>query len=135
MLFRYHNNEDAGDLQAFIEQDYYAEVATERAALQQRIYREQFDRDTQPGYLPVRPVTFHVGTQYETVTYQTDRYAGRLPGPCEPPVCEECLGTLARDSDAQYDERDGVFLHNECAESYHNSYVNIHEPREFPTYG
>lgn len=130
----WYNNEDAGDLAAYNEAEYHAEMNAEREARRRARYVEEFDDHTAPGYWAQRAVVNHPGTKWEWTQYVVDTAAGRLPGPAEPPYCEECCEALDWNSDARYYGPDAVFLHEDCADRYINR-PGYSEGREFPTYG
>lgn len=48
MLFRYHNNEDAGDLRAFLDADYDAEMEMQHRCEVRATFQAEFDRDPAP---------------------------------------------------------------------------------------
>lgn len=127
----YFNNEDAGDLRAFNEAEFYAEMNRERDYDRQYRYERGFDANTRPGYFAMRPVEMFGRTIWEADASE------RLPGPTEPPICEGCCRDLSRNEpDGRYDADDGIFF---CSEECETEYLSGSAPsfpyREFPTYG
>lgn len=120
----YYNNEDAGDLSAYNEAEYYAEMEMEREADRRARFVEAFDRDMS------RPVSVWIYLPGE-------RFASgvEVQGPQDLPWCESCCARIRRDShEARFHGGDGVYLcSEECSEAY-DMIPGHYEGREFPTY-
>lgn len=109
-----YDNEDAGDLRAFGEADYAAEMNADRAHASRADYIEAFDNLTASGYYGGFPHAL-------------------MAGPRQRPVCDECEAELRRETPGVFNDPDYlIFCSEQCSEEHGDSMGGdyFYEPQE-----
>jgi len=148
--YDYHNNEDAGDLEAMGYADYCGEMNAQREDARIARYVENWDYHTSPGlgvHVEYFVISEMVPSSYDEngMFVRPDTYKPRLvgkikyrvQGPRRAPHCEGCCkDDLPRDNtEGVYDAAWGLFYcTEECFDKQGMHTFSCNEGREFPSY-
>lgn len=141
----WHGNEDAGDMRAFNDADYHAEMALERDGIREAEYVELWDSFASRRPQPVVSY-FEISPAVRTPSYQDSegrwvhtpfvpRKVGRVlykvSGPMPIPYCEECGEDVHRNNpEGCVDRRDGVLLCSQACKDAYRSYSGGYDEQE-----
>ena len=115
----YGNNEDAGDCRAYMDADYGAHLAEEKAYQASQAYLAAYDSESAsmgPVYLGREQ-----GCKYPTAL-RIDGVPQLLHGPVSRPICEECSKDLDRsEPEGEYSSEWGFFF---CTGEHREAYLS-----------